>query len=371
MLTRRGFAGAGLAALAGRMLPETAYAQRAAINGPLPPDMVWLNANENPEGPPPASIEAMTKVLSQSGRYHYQEFRDFYSVVGRSEDLAPEQILVGAGSSEVLHNAIDAFTSATRPLITVAPTYEGPVELTGKALGRPVMRIPLDPPYAADVHKLAEQADKSGGGVIYLCNPNNPTSSITPKKDMAWLAANLPANTILLVDEAYCHFADTPDFESALTHVRQGRNVVVTRTFSKIYGMAGLRAGFACASPELIARMAPFRNNVISVVTVRAVAAALDEAKTLIPQRRSQYIRIRRELCSWLRERGLSYIEPQANFIMINVGRDAREFIAGMPPKGVAVGRPFPPMTNYLRVTIGTDADMAKFRDVFWSVYKA
>jgi histidinol-phosphate aminotransferase len=371
MLTRRGFAGVGLAALAGRLLPEAAYAQRAAIKGPLPSDMVWLNANENPLGPPRSSIEAMTKVLPEGGRYHYQEFHDFYTAIGRSEDLAAEQILVGAGSSEVLHAAIDAFTSPTRPLITVAPTYEGPVDLTGKGLGRPVIQVPLEPPYAADVKKLAEQADKSGGGLIYLCNPNNPTSSITPKKEMAWLAANLPPNTTLLVDEAYSHFADTPDFESALGYVRLGRNVVVTRTFSKIYGMAGLRAGFACAAPELIAKMAPFRNNVISIVTVRAVLAALDESKTLIPQRRASYIRIRRELCDWLHDRGLSYIEPQANFVMIDVGRDAHEFIYGMPPKGVAVGRPFPPMTNYLRVTIGTDSDMARFREVFWSVYKA
>jgi histidinol-phosphate aminotransferase len=371
MLTRRGFAGVGLAALASRMLPEGAYAQRAAIKGTLPPDTVWLNANENPAGPPQSSIEAMAKVLPESGRYHYQEFGDFYAAIGRSEDLAAEQILVGAGSSEVLHAAIEAFTSPTSPLITVAPTYEGPVELAGRGLGRQVIQIPLAPPYAADVKKLAEQAGKAGGGLIYLCNPNNPTSSITPKKDMAWLADNLPANTIMLVDEAYSHFADTPDFESALGYVRQGRNVVVTRTFSKIYGMAGLRAGFACASPELIAKMVPFRNNVISIVTARAVLAALGESKTLIPERRTGYIRIRRELCEWLRDRGLSYIEPQANFVMIDVGRDAHEFISGMPPKGVAVGRPFPPMTNYLRVTIGTDSDMAKFRDVFWSIYKA
>jgi histidinol-phosphate/aromatic aminotransferase/cobyric acid decarboxylase-like protein len=116
--------------------------------------------------------------------------------------------------------------------------------------------------------------------------------------------------------------------------------------------------------------MAPFRNNVISIVTVRAVLAALAESKTLIPERRTNYIRIRRDLCAWMRERGLPFIDPQANFVMIDVGRDAREFISAMPPKGVAVGRPFPPMNNFLRVTIGADGEMARFRDVFWSVYK-
>ena len=371
MLTRRGFAGVGLAALAGRMLPEAAYAQRAAIQGKLPADMVWLNANENPEGPPRSSIDAMAKVLSEGGRYHYQEFREFYETLARTEDLTAEQILVGSGSSEVLHAAVDAFTSPTRPLITVAPTYEGPVDLARKGLGRDVLQVVLEPPYGPDVKQLVAHAEKAGGGLIYLCNPNNPTSSITPKKDLAWMIDNLPPKTTLLIDEAYAHFAETPDFESALSYVRQGKNVVVTRTFSKIYGMAGLRAGFACASPELIAQMTPFRNNVISIVTVRAVLAALAESKTLIPERRARYIRIRHELCEWMREHNLPYIDPQANFVMIDVGRDAREFISAMPPKGVAVGRPFPPMNNFLRVTIGTDSEMAKFREVFWSVYKA
>jgi histidinol-phosphate/aromatic aminotransferase/cobyric acid decarboxylase-like protein len=238
-------------------------------------------------------------------------------------------------------------------------------------MGRAVIQVPLEPPYAPDVRKLVEHAEKAGGGLIYLCNPNNPTSTVVPKKDLAWMVDNLPPNTVAVIDEAYSHFADTPEFESALGYVRQGKNVVVTRTFSKIYGMAGLRAGFACAPPELIAKMAPFRMNVISIVTARAVLAALDESKTLLPERRARYIRVRRELCEWLRDRSLPYIEPQANFVMIDVGRDVRDFISAMPPKGVAVGRPFPPMTNFLRVTIGTDRDMAKFRDVFWSVYKA
>ena len=370
MLTRRGFAGIGLATLAGRMLPEVAYAQRAAVQGTLPNDMVWLNANENPDGPPASSIAAMTNVLPESWRYHYQEFGAFYTALAHAEDLAPEQILVGSGSSEILHAAVEAFSSATRPLITVAPTYEGPVDVAA-ASGHTVVRIPLEPPYVPDLRKLVAEAEKAGGGLIYLCNPNNPTSTVVPKKDLAWMISNLPPNTVVLIDEAYIHFGDTPELASALGYVRQGKNVVVTRTFSKIYGMAGLRAGFGCAPPQLIAKMAPFRNNVISIVTVRAVLAAIAEGNPLVQQRRTRLIRTRRELLNWLREREITFIEPQANFLMIDVRRDAREFIFNMPPKGVAVGRPFPPMDNFLRVTIGTDRDMARFREVFWSLYKA
>jgi histidinol-phosphate aminotransferase len=370
MLTRRGFAARVGAALAvSRMLPEMAYAQRAAIQGDLPKDMVWLNANENPLGPPKSSIDAMIDVLPSSGRYHYQEVHDFYAALARSEDLDAENILVGSGSSEMLHAAVDAFTAPDRPIVVMHPTYEGPPE-TARAMGRQVVQVPLLPDYAADVHKLAEEAGKSHAGLIYMCNPNNPTASITPKAAIAWLIQNLPPDTVLLIDEAYIHFGESPDLESALPHVRQGKNVVVARTFSKIYGMAGLRAGFVCARPELIVRMRPFRNNVLSVVAMRAVLAALAESRTLVPERRATNTRIRRELCAWLGERHLPYIEPQANFMMIDVGRNAREFITKMPPMGVAVGRPFPPLDNMLRVTIGTDSEMQKFREVFWRVYQ-
>lgn len=370
VLTRRVFT-AGAALLGGRMLSEMALAQRAAVPvSELPADMVWLNANENPAGPPAAAIQAMVEVLSSTGRYHYQEYREFYDQVAQSEELTRDQVLVGSGSSEVLHAAVDAFTTDSRPLIAISPTFEGPMEVV-RGLGRETVRVPLTETYTADVKKLVEAAGEKGGGLIYLCNPNNPTASVTPKKDIDWLVANLPPNTVVLIDEAYIHFADTPDMESALKHVRDGRNVVVARTFSKIYGMAGLRAGFACAPPELIARMAPFRNNVIAYPTTRAVLAALANAPDILSRRRAAVLKTRRELCDWLRERELNYIESHANFIMIDLERDARSVIYAMPRRGVAVGRPFPPMDKFLRVSIGTDQDMAKFREVFWSIYHA
>ncbi len=371
MLTRRGFAARiGAAMAVGRMLPEMAYAQRATLPGNLPKDMVWLNANENPLGPPKASLTAMAEVLPASGRYHYQEVHDFYAALGRSEDLEADNILAGSGSSEMLHAAVDAFTAPDRPMLVMHPTYEGPPE-TARAMGRQVIKAPLLADYSADVHQLAETAAKSRAGLIYMCNPNNPTASITPKAAVAWLAQNLPGDTVLLIDEAYIHFGESPDLESALPFVRQGRNVVVARTFSKIYGMAGVRAGFVCAPTGLISRMRPYRNNVLSVIAMRAVLAALAESGTLVPERRAINSRVRASLCAWLRERHLPYIESQANFMMIDVGRDAREFIAKMPPMGVAVGRPFPPLDNMLRVSIGAEGEMQKFRDVFWRVYQA
>jgi len=371
MFTRRSFAGRlGLGAAAVRLLPEMAYAQRAAVNlSGMAKDMVWLNANENPAGPPEAALAAMREVLPTSNRYHYQEFGAMYAIIARSEELEPDQLIVGAGSSEGLHLVVDTYTSATRPLISVAPAYEGPIE-TARALGRPVVLAKLREDYTADVRKLAEEADKARGGLIYLCNPNNPTSAITARKDMDWLVANLPGNTTLLVDEAYIHFGETPELQSALPYVRQGKNVIVTRTYSKIYGMAGLRVGFAAARPDIIQKLMPLRMNVISIVSARAVVAALGDQQNLLRERRARLAHTRRELCDWLSGRKVKFIPPHANFMMIDVNRSAREFIEAMPRMGVAVGRPFPPLENLLRVTIGTDQEMAKFRDVFWKLYK-
>lgn len=370
MLTRRGFArGLGGAAAFASAWTEAALAQRAAISGNAPPDTAWLNANENPDGPPPAAVEAALRTVPRAGRYHYQEFREIYASVAASEGLDRAQMLVGAGSSEILHCAIDAFTGPDRPLVSADPTYELPMGVAG-ALGRRVIRVPLRDDFGVDVKRLVEEAGKAGGGLIYFCNPNNPTSAITSGEEIGWLIANLPPNTVALIDEAYIHLSDSPKLESAIRYVKQDKPVVVTRTFSKIYGMAGMRVGFGCARPEFIARMEPFRDNVISIVSARAAIAALADP-AVVADRRARYGKIRSELCAWLRSKGLRSIEPHANFVMFETGRHVRSFQGPMLARGVAVGRHFPPMDNWMRVSVGTEADMEKFRRVFWEVYSA
>jgi histidinol-phosphate aminotransferase len=371
MMTRRTFGRRlALAGIAAQAWTEAGLAQRALSGANWSPKTVWLNANENPEGPCRAAVKAMGRVAPESWRYHYPEFRDFYQAIAGSERLEPGQVIVGAGSTEVLNVVVAAFTSPTRPLVTPVPTFEAPAEFA-RALGHKIVTVPLSDSYGFDVKRLAEEAQRAGAGLIYLCNPNNPTSLLTPKDDVAWLAANLPSDTVLLVDEAYLHFV--PDYEqhSALAYVRERRNVVVSRTFSKIYGMAGLRIGFACAKPELIAPLRPFRNNAISVVGLRAALAAVAEGPKLIRERQAKLARTRAAFCEWLRGRNLRYIEPSANFVMIETGADARELGMAMLRKEVAVGRPFPPLNNLLRVTIGTERDMAKFRKAFLEVHSS
>jgi histidinol-phosphate aminotransferase len=217
---------------------------------------------------------------------------------------------------------------------------------------------------------LALEAKRSDGGLIYICNPNNPPSSITSAREIRWLAENLPPETYLLVDEAYIHFAGLPDEDTAINLVRNGKKVIVLRTFSKIYGMAGLRVGFAVASPELITRMTPYRNNVISIIGVRAVLAALQLGSKLVEDRRARIAETRSNLIQWCRERKIKFIHPHANFMMIETGRDVGEVSAALIAKGVAPGRPFPPYNTMLRVTIGAHSDMVRFETALAEVLK-
>jgi len=357
MLTRRGFA--GIVAAAG--FTEFAFAQRAATDIKAPKGTTWLNGNEFPEGPPTAAVEAMTRVLSESNRYHFTEFPSFYKSVANAHGFEENQILVGAGSTEILHTAVEAFTSPTKPIITGWPSFESGPELAA-AQGHPVIKVPLTPHFTSDVKKLVAEAEKARGGLIYICNPNNPTGSMTPKADIAWTVANLPPDTILLVDEAYLHFHPSMDSETAFPYAKQGKNVIVARTFSKIYGMAGMRIGFAMARPDLISKMEPFRNAVISIASARGVLAALDLGPKFLEERRAKMARTRSELFAFLKEQKLNYIDSHSNFVMFEMKKSIAEVGPAMLAKGVAVGRPFPPYDKHMRITLGTDTEMARFR---------
>jgi histidinol-phosphate aminotransferase len=369
MISRREFGGLALLGFAspdGFRLGD-AFAQHAAVQGAAPPDTVWLNANENPEGPPDEARQAIGRAIADCGRYNHRVFPAFHEALARSAGVGTDEVIPGAGSTEVLHCAIDAFTSASRPLITAWPTWEMTRDLA-EASGKRVVKVPLSRQWSADVERMAAEARKAGGGVIHLGNPNNPTSSITPKQALRWLAENLPRDTVLLIDEAYIQFADSPDLESGIGYVREGRNVVVTRTFSKLYGMAGVRVGFGCAPAPLVKRMTPFRNNVTSILGVRAAMAALELGDNLITGRRKRRNQVRAQICSWLDARGFQYVPPQANFVLIDLRRDVRDVIPRMLAEGVAVGRHFDSVDRSMRVAMGTEREMEKFKAAFQKV---
>lgn len=355
MISRRQFGYTGLLGLG----VEAGFGQKAAILGAVPAGTVWLNANENPEGPPEASRQAIVQAVAEAGRYSHRVFPALHAALAKSVGVEPEQVIPGAGSTEILHCALDAFTTARRPLITAWPTWEMTRDVT-LAAGKPVVQVPLLKDWSADVERMIAEANKAGGGVIHLGNPNNPTSSVTAGKAVRWLAENLPANTVLLLDEAYVDFTDPESGVSGMSLVREEKNVVVTRTFSKLYGMAGLRVGFGCAPAGLIQKMQPFRNNVISVVSARAAMAAVELGAAFVAERRARRVAVRQAFCGWLEGMGIPYIPPQANFVLMHLQRDVSEVIPRMLEYGVVTGRRFEGVPDWLRLTMGTAEEMEK-----------
>ncbi len=341
--------------------------QHAAVQGPVPSDTVWLNANENPEGPPEEAKAALAAAIGETGRYNHRVFPAYHAALGESVGVAADHVLPGSGSTEILHCAVDAFTAPDRPLVTVWPTWEMTRDIA-EASGRRVIKVPLTAEWTADVERLAAEAKKAGAGVIHLGNPNNPTSSATSARDLGWLADHLPPQCVLLVDEAYIQFADAAGVESCIGHVRAGKSVIVTRTFSKLYGMAGVRAGFGCARPDLIRRMLPFRNNVTSILGARAAMAALALGDGFVAGRRARRNRVRSAVCAWLDRKGRRYIAPQANFVLVDINRDVGDVISKMLAESVAIGRRFDAVERWMRVAIGTEAEMEKWQRAFEKV---
>ncbi len=238
--SRRNFGRFATVITAGAALPfynESAMAQLSMLKGPMPSDAVKINANENPLGPCPEAADAMYGVIQKGGRYLYEETFGFQETLAGLEGLKPSYIQPFAGSSAPLHQAVLAFTSPTKSFVTGDPGYEAG-ERAAKFIGSKVVRVPLTKTYAHDVVAMAK-ADPNAG-LIYVCNPNNPTGTLTPRADIEYLLANKPAGSILLIDEAYIHLSSAP---MASDLVAADKDVIILRTFSKLYGMAARRRG--------------------------------------------------------------------------------------------------------------------------------
>ncbi len=365
-LDRRAFLWGTALATAVPILTEGGMAQArlsAAGLGVPGPGAVLINANENPLGPSKAACEAIANVAPHGGRYDRMDDQSaFISTFAEQHGLKPENVLVYAGSSEPLHYTVLAFTSPSRSLVTADPSYESPV-VAAKFGGAPVHSVALTSTYAHDV-KAMVAADPSAG-VIYICNPNNPTGTITSRSDILWALANKPKGSILLVDEAYIHLSDEQD---VLDQVAAGKELIVLRTFSKVYGMAGIRCGVALGRPDLLAKLAYYGQNPMPVTALVAARASLADPD-LVPSRKKIIGDVRRDTIAWLQSSGYKVIgEPHSNCFMIDTGRDGHGVIAAMQKQNVYIGRIWPVWPNVVRVTVGTSDDMSKFKVAFKDV---
>ena len=362
--SRRNFGRIATMLTAGATLPfynEPALAQLSKVKGTIPPDAVLINANENPMGPCPEAAEAIRDVVQKGGRYMYQLTDELARTMAEVEGVKPDYVRPFAGSSAPLHQAVLAFCSPQKSYVAGDPGYEAGGR-AAKFIGAPIVNVPLTKDYAHDVKAMA--AADQNAGLLYLCNPNNPTGSLTSREDMEWLLANKPAGSILMVDEAYIHIAGNP---SMVNMVAKDKDIIVLRTFSKLYGMAGLRAGAAMGRPDLLEKIMPYSAGALPVTAMVGATASL-KVKNLVPERRKIIKDIREDTLSFLDKHHFHYVPSMSNKFMVDVKRPGHEVIELMAKEHVYIGRVWPSWPTYVRVTVGSREDMARFKSAFLKV---
>jgi histidinol-phosphate aminotransferase len=320
---------------------------------------ILLNSNENPHGPSPAAMRAIRDQLGEVFRYPDDAEENLASAIAKLHGVTTRELLLGNGSSDILRLAAFAFPGK---LVTATPTFEA---LWTHARDR-VVRVPLTATHAHDLEAMLGAA--SNAALVYICNPNNPTATITPKRAVREFLDAIPSTVTVLVDEAYFHYAESADYESVAPLIATKPNLIVARTFSKIYAMAGLRVGYALAQHATIEKLrAQQAWNAMNLLGVVAATASLGDATHVASSRKRNHD-TRAYVTTELDRLGYRTLPSEANFIMIDVRRDVTPVIAAFRERGVRVGRVFPAMPQHLRVTIGTAEEMQRFVDVLKAV---
>ena len=388
-LNRRRFAqlfGVGAAYLATH--PRVSLANVATeLNAPA--TVVRLSSNENPYGPSAMALKAMTDAFSLAWRYPDEHTDILIDMLTKLNSVNRNQILLGNGSGEILKLCASAFTGPissdsarevklARPtrgaslsfkagrgkLIVADPTFEAILNHAA-VNGAEVVKVPVNGTFAHDLPKMLAAANE---GLVYICNPNNPTASITPKNELREFIKKCPAATMILVDEAYFHYADSSDYESVIPMVKDYPNLIVARTFSKIYGMAGLRCGYCVAQTDVIQRLRPHQTwDSLNIMALAAAIASLNDREQVANGQRMNS-ETKAFVSGELAKLGYKHIPSQANFLMIDMKRPVVPLIGALRERGVQVGRLFPSLPNHMRVTIGKRDEMEVFLSKFSTV---
>ena len=361
-ISRRKFAHLlGVGAAAAIVKPSFGLAKQTQSTWALPsPDakIVRLSANENPYGPSSNALKAMTDSFGLSCRYPDEHNNVLINKLAKLNNVGPDQILLGDGSGEILKLCAETFTGNGRgKLVAGTPTFEA-ILVNATANGADVVKVPLTSTFAHDLPKMLAAADR---GLVYVCNPNNPTASITPKDELRDFIANTPRNTMILVDEAYFHYADSPQYETTIQLVKDHPNLIVSRTFSKIYGMAGLRCGYCVAQKQTLEQLRAHQMwDSVNIMALAAASASLDDPAQ-VPTGQRLNNEVKAFTIGELDKMGCKTIPSQANFIMFDCKRPVVSLIKAMKDRNVHVGRLFPPVPNHMRVTIGKKSEMESF----------
>jgi histidinol-phosphate aminotransferase len=384
-LSRRSFVG-GLAAALGyfgsreeviaqqRGGRGSAPGQRGAANGDAKPKLpaVKLNNNENPYGIAESVKQAMNDSFKYGHLYGAPDGGLNDALLAYHPGIKAENILLGSGSGEILHLAGTAFLlDVGKVAVGVEPTYADVFSQATRINARSI-HVPLRSDYNQDIPELIKTVRRHHRdvGLVYICNPNNPTGLIVSKQEIKQLLDGIPDDVPVLIDEAYHHFVDNPNYETSIPYVLEGRSVIVARTFSKIGALAGMRLGYALARPDLLAEMRKFQSGSLNVAVRFAGAVVLKDTVTAEKVKRLN-IETRTKAMADLKNLGYDTISSDANFFMVHVKRDVPGVIEDFRKKDIGVGRPFPPMTQHLRVSVGTPEEMGKFLAAFKEIFTA
>jgi histidinol-phosphate aminotransferase len=326
-----------------------------------------LANNENNWGIPDSVMEAMEGAWKYAGRYGYPD-PGINQAIAEYDGVKPENIMLGAGSGEILNVVGVTFLQGGKKVLGVTPSYMS-VYSHATSLKSEAITMPLTKDHRQDIGQLIDIANKRQNeiGFVYIVNPNNPTGVIVTKDEIKQLVEGIPAGMPVLLDEAYHHYVDDPAYATGMPYVNQDRPVIVARTFSKIAGMAALRIGYAAAPTEILQKMRPYSTGSVNVLARYGAVATLKNPQTMadVKQKTKQ---LRDKASKELRDLGYEVIPSQTNFFMVGLRREVQPVIQAFREEGVLVGRPFPPMTQHLRVSIGTAEEMDRFMVAFKKV---
>jgi histidinol-phosphate aminotransferase len=369
-VSRRGFVG-GIAGALAYLGIEPAPELWAAPRPSQPDDydsLAKLGNNENPYGPAEAVMKAMTGAFKYANRYGYPD-GGIAQAIATHHGVKTENVLLGAGSGEILNVVGSTFLAPGKKVVGVEPSY-GSVYSHASGIKADAIKLPLLEDHTQNIPALIRATTRNYRevGFVYLCNPNNPTGRIVTKQEVKSLLDSIPADVPVLIDEAYHHYVEDADYATSIPYVLEGRSVIIARTFSKIYGMAGMRLGYAIATPELIQRMRPRSTGSVNAIVKWGGVAALQDKATEAKVRKLT-LDLRKSSTQQLQTLGYDVIPSEANFFMVHIKRPVQPVIEEFRKKGVVVGRPFPPMLEHLRVSVGTDKEMERFMVAFREIF--
>jgi histidinol-phosphate aminotransferase len=342
----------------------------------VPPGVkeIKISSNENPLGPGRAVLDAIVRQFPEAGRYPFNSTPGdgaLVTAIATSFGAKPENVVLGAGSQEVLKSAVRAFTSPAKGLVTASPSFENCPNVA-KRLGHPVVEIKVDANMRLDLDAMAAAA--TGAGLVFLNNPNNPTATVhgaSAIEDFVRRVRSASPDTVILIDEAYHEYVTDPAYKTAVPLALQTPNVFVARTFSKAFGMAGLRVGYAIGAADTMKPMhrlkMPYN---VSVFGIAAALAALNDAKH-IEQEKARNTEVRAFTLKALADLGCKASDSHCNFLFVDIGRPAVDFREACAARGILVGRDFPPFEKtHARISLGTMDEMKKATAVFRSVLR-